>query len=288
MKKIPEIIYENYNPKTQGFELIKLSELFVKIKKPIDHNPHLPHKLSFNIILIITSGETTHLVDFNKHHLKAGDSLLISKGQMHAFNTLLKFDGYIIVFTEAFMQKFVAQSALTKISYCYNYFLRQEKIYAPLLHQQFIKIFREEVKINTSNISNILGAYLSIFLIKLSDQSLQNTPQLSAGKNYDYFIQFKKLVETNFSKTRDAKDYAHEICISYKHLNTVSKNVIGITAKSFIDNFVILEAKRMLVSTVLSVKEIAFKIGFEEPTNFQKYFKKHTQLTPAVFRKNIV
>jgi AraC-like DNA-binding protein len=94
-------------------------------------------------------------------------------------------------------------------------------------------------------------------------------------------------VEKNFTKTRDAKAYAADLSISYKHLNDVSKEIVNSTAKSFIDNYVILEAKRMLVSTSLSVKEIAFELGFDEPTNFLKYFKKHTSITPVDFRKTL-
>jgi AraC-like DNA-binding protein len=70
-------------------------------------------------------------------------------------------------------------------------------------------------------------------------------------------------------------------------LNTVSKTVVHQTAKAFIDSFVILEAKRLLVATTLSVKEISYECGFDEPTNFLKYFKKHTNLTPTQFRKTL-
>ena len=73
--------------------------------------------------------------------------------------------------------------------------------------------------------------------------------------------------------------------VSYKHLNTIRKEISGFTAKQFIDNHVILEAKRYLATTDISIKELTYDMGFDEPTNFVKFFSKHTQMTPAVFKK---
>ena len=76
--------------------------------------------------------------------------------------------------------------------------------------------------------------------------------------------------------------------VSYKFLNDVVKHLTGKTAKTFIDEFVILEIKRYLVSTSLSIKEIAFKTGFEEPANMAKFFKKNSQLTPLKYRQQLL
>ena len=46
-----------------------------------------------------------------------------------------------------------------------------------------------------------------------------------------------------------------------------------------------LEAKRILAHTTESVKEIGYDLGFDEPTNFIKYFKKHSKFTPTEFRE---
>ncbi len=56
-------------------------------------------------------------------------------------------------------------------------------------------------------------------------------------------------------------------------------------AKLYIDQFLVLEIKRFLMNTALSIKEIAYRTGFEAPTNFVKFFKKFEGITPAAFRK---
>ena len=73
--------------------------------------------------------------------------------------------------------------------------------------------------------------------------------------------------------------------ISYKHLNDICKAVLGQTAKEFIDKYLILETKRHLASSNISVKELTFQMGFDEPTNFIKFFKRHTHQTPSQFKK---
>lgn len=289
MKKIPEIsFWKDRVLQVNGFQLFKLEELITDALKPTDHSPYLPHRLNFYAILIITGGEVNHIVDFKVHTLKKGDVMVISKGQIHAFEKDAEYKGYLVVFSEAFMQKYIAQSSIAQINNLYNYFLKQEKINNPHYNQILLNELKEELKKDSSSLPNIVAALLTVYLLKLNDKSLCVAKTFLDNKYLKYFNQFKLLVEQNYSKTRDAKVYASNIAISYKHLNDVCKKIVKTTAKSFIDNYVILEAKRMLVSTSLSAKEIAFTLGFDEATNFFKYFKKHTSLTPVEFRKNLV
>ena len=57
--------------------------------------------------------------------------MVISKGQIHAFDESSEYKGYLVVFTEAFMHKYIAPSTIAQINHLYNYFLKQEKINDP-------------------------------------------------------------------------------------------------------------------------------------------------------------
>ncbi len=288
MKNIPEIsFWKDKVLQIKGFQFFKLEEFITDDLKPTDHSPYLPHRLNFYAILIISEGEVNHIVDFKVHRLRKDDVMVISKGQIHAFDECSAYMGYLLVFSEAFMHKYIAASTIAQINHLYNYFLNQDKINNPDSNQTLLKVIEKELKSNSSSLPNIVGSLLSIYLLKLIEENARLVTISVDNKYLDYFNQFKLLVELNFSKTRDAKVYASEIAISYKHLNEVCKGVVKSTAKSFIDSYVVLEAKRMLVSTSLSAKEIAFTIGFDEPTNFLKYFKKHTGLTPIEFRSTL-
>jgi AraC family transcriptional regulator, transcriptional activator of pobA len=69
------------------------------------------------------------------------------------------------------------------------------------------------------------------------------------------------------------------------HLNAVVKRITGKTASQIIQEQLIVQAKSLLLTTELSIKEVAYQMGFDEPTHFNAFFKKMTQHTPAVFRK---
>ncbi|MCD8186501.1 MAG: helix-turn-helix domain-containing protein [Rikenellaceae bacterium] len=72
--------------------------------------------------------------------------------------------------------------------------------------------------------------------------------------------------------------------VNEKTLSKEVKALTGKTPKVYIDSRIILEAKRLLSYSNLSAKMIGFELGFDEPTNFTKYFRKHTGTTPARFR----
>jgi AraC-like DNA-binding protein len=68
-------------------------------------------------------------------------------------------------------------------------------------------------------------------------------------------------------------------------LNTICREFTSLSAKQFIDQWLVLEIKRQLASSGLSIKEIAHQAGFSEPTNLVKFFKQRTGQTPASFRQ---
>ena len=74
--------------------------------------------------------------------------------------------------------------------------------------------------------------------------------------------------------------------VSEKRLTNATARTFGKSPKTIIDERVTLEAKRLLIHTNLSIKEVGYDLGFEEPTNFIKYFRKHNNKTPIEFRES--
>jgi AraC-like DNA-binding protein len=125
-------------------------------------------------------------------------------------------------------------------------------------------------------------------LLKLENYNQKEPFKATYNHQYDLFTTFEKNVESYFSENRNANYYSEMQNITYKHLNEVCKQFSNKSPKEFIDDFIILEAKRQLSSTTLSVKEIAYYCGFDEVTNFQKFFKKLTNATPINFRQKFM
>ncbi|HBX19135.1 MAG TPA: AraC family transcriptional regulator, partial [Porphyromonadaceae bacterium] len=92
-------------------------------------------------------------------------------------------------------------------------------------------------------------------------------------------------LEKHFHTQRTVRFYAGEIGITVKRLNQATTKIIGKSPKDIIINRIILESKRQLVFSNLNIKEIAYGLGCNEPTNFIKFFKKHCRATPCEFRE---
>ena len=285
MDSIPNISFQSTD-KRKDFELLDLTGLFARIPAIQDHNPMRPHRISFFALLIVTEGTGSHQIDLKEYPLEAGTILKIAKEQVHAFQNNATYKGYLIVFTEAFVLNYFSKSSIKLISHFYNYHIKPPVAHDKRLNEALLNQLIPELEIeNTFARKNIVASLLDLYLLRLERSSNQSQLQNSESKNYKRFIQFKNLVESNYTTTRNVKDYAEKMLVSTKLLNQTVKEFTLNTAKSFIDNYVILEAKRGIVSTAKSFKEIAFDIGFDEVTNFTKFFKKKMGVTPKEFRK---
>jgi AraC-like DNA-binding protein len=74
--------------------------------------------------------------------------------------------------------------------------------------------------------------------------------------------------------------------LSPYQLNEISKSTTGKTSSHIINDYIILEAKRFLLVTTSQIKEIAFKLNYDDVSYFIRFFRKHTGYTPEVFREN--
>lgn len=101
---------------------------------------------------------------------------------------------------------------------------------------------------------------------------------------------FQSLVETMFSneeaeaEVRQPSFYADKLAVHPNHLNAVVKRISGKTASAIIQQHLLTSAKSLLRQTTLSIKEIAYRMHFTEPTHFNAFFKKCTGSTPQQFR----
>lgn len=84
---------------------------------------------------------------------------------------------------------------------------------------------------------------------------------------------------------RAARDYADRLAVHVNHLNKVLKETTGKTTTEIVGNRIVQEAKILLKQTDWNVSEIAYCLGFEEGAHFSNFFKKHTALTPLLFRE---
>lgn len=133
----------------------------------------------------------------------------------------------------------------------------------------------------------LIEAHIGILLITLGRLAAETAEQGEAAPNRTarYAMQFRILLDQMFRMERSVAFYAERLGISEVHLNRVCRAALKTSALGAISQRIVLEATRDLTFTVLSVKEIAYSLGFDDPAYFTRFFTRQTGLTPTQFRK---
>ena len=286
--EIPHIQFKTNHSKIKGIEIITLESL-IEIKNDLDHFPEKAHQLDFYMLVFYTQGETEHLVDFVWHKARKDTLFYLTKGQVNAFKFKGNEKGFLILFSEDYFKSQLNKLPKNAVIRLFTSHLFSPKIQVPESSNvsQYIDLFYDEFykKKNEFNKANIIESLYTVIFSKLEQLKKYQTFHIEESNKLALFLNFKTLLEQNYQKSRNADFYATKMNISYKHLNSICKDVVDIPAKQFIDEFIVLEAKRKLINSSIKSTELAYLLGFEEPTNFVKYFKKHTKLTPNSFKK---
>lgn len=290
-KEIPKISF-NEN-QSLDIEVMTFSQLGEKINDSTNHNPFAVHKIEFFLILILTKKSYTHFVDFKSYQLTPGSALFVAKNQVHHFTKELEnADGICIVFNSLFTDKYHFLSGNLKLNRLFNYHIETPVITSKEMGKDsFIDIanqlYDEYTMPNPFAKSEMMSTLLQVLFLKA--ERAKEVQSISGVKTHwmETFNTFKNMLQEEYINTRNSRVYASKLFISYKFLNDIVKQLTGKTVKAFIDDFVTIEIKRYLVSTSLTIKEIAYKTGFEEPANMVRFFKKHAHSTPLKFRQSL-
>jgi len=268
------------------FEILDLSEIFNSKK----HMMTVPHRAQFYHVLWIEKGEGTHFVDFNPIEIRDNSIIFIPQNCVNLFDKSGSYKGKTILFTDSFFSKNNQDRQFLHSSILFSDLYDIAKIKVdPIISEIIVLVNALETEYQrTADDSHylILHNLLHILLLQ-SERELrkQGFKELKASANLDYLMLFKDLLEQNFSNEKAVKSYASQLSISEKQLHKATTNLLDKTPKQIIDERVLLEAKRLLVHSRMSIKEVGYELGFNEPTNFIKYFRKHVLTTPSEFRE---
>lgn len=283
------ISFDNQTNPNSTFDIIKLEQLFER--SFIDHSPQKLHKVDFFILFLITEGQGYHTIDFTDYKYETGTVITIRKDQIHKFFKGNNSKGHLLLFKDEFLVSYLEKLEAQKSLQLFNELLGVPKIQLSSkdfneIHQIVLRIENEYLNQFDEYSLGVIRSELHILISKLFRIKSKENPILLEKKYVSEFILFQQLVEDKANTTTRVNDYASLMSISAKKLNMISQNIINKTAKEFIDDINIKQIKRLLINTSFPVKQIAYSSGFEETTNFYKYFKRQVGTTPEQFRSS--
>jgi len=288
VNKIPAIQLTSLQEKFFGFRIAYNREIL--LNENLDYNPFRPHRIRFYAILFVLEGEGYHYIDFKKYKYQAGSIIFISKEQVHAFEKNINREAFFLLFREEFLSRDGATSNLMQQLSLYNYHLYPPVINPNDYQLELFTILAERMKKEFDSPDDLLTeelihSALKIFLCLAERIRKENRQFVPRSKYHEDYLKFQKLLKKHIFQSRKVQFYADQLLISPKTLNRITQEMLGQSAKNYIHELAIIEMKRLLMNTSYTIKEIAYESGFEETTNFVKYFKKHTKMNPSEFRK---
>lgn len=276
--------FENNHP--LEIEIVELDVLIKKSKEKI----YLPHRTNFYHIFLFEDCQPTHNVDFKNIKIEPNTLLFINRDSVHMFDQKEKYVGKLLVFTDEFFCQSETDKTFLHSTILFNDLISDSSIQLGPTNSSINRLF-EEIRIELKeevdkNQPGILKNFLhNILLLAERTKHKSGFQEIKKGVDWDYLILFKELLNENFSHLKTVAAYAKQIDVSEKRLTQATSKVLGKTPKEMIDEKISLEAKRLVTYTNKSIREIGYILGFDEPTNFTKYFKKQTSLTPVEFRE---
>ncbi|BBE16941.1 transcriptional regulator, AraC family [Aquipluma nitroreducens] len=259
-----------------------------------DANRHFsvkyPHRHDFFEVLYLLKGSGYHVIDTNKYEIKPPCVFFMSPGQAHKLELSNDIEGFIFIFTADFYL-LNRSNQNTLIEFPFFYTIHQDN--PPLLLEnendiRFLEsLFRQgiaEIRDTEESNTEMLRSILDLILTTCAARYQVTENLLNKGKGQILVKRFFHLVEENHQKNLSMSDYSGMIGITPNHLTQTVKSLTGKTSSQIIKAKQLLEIKRLLVHTNLSISEIANQLNFEDQSYFTKFFKRETGFTPVQFR----
>lgn len=291
MTPLPFLDLEYRNPTHPGLELeaFSLSDLRQRLSaRYYDRG----QRLRFHLLILYTEGAGCHEVDFVPISCRPGTLIHVRPGQVQRYVDIQHLEAMVIFFTPGFLLEdgYGGMAALEATRYDDAALPSLVQLDAPALEDVgagFDLIRREYGRSGGRDPSAaILRHQLHALLLQWAREVHQAAPTLTdRSRHAELYGRFRRQVEQDFLSSRKAEDYARKLDCSPRTLNRVCQALAGRSAKAYVDARVLLEARRLLAYTTLPVARIAGALGFSEPTNFIKFFRRETGMLPGAFRK---
>jgi AraC family transcriptional regulator, transcriptional activator of pobA len=270
----PEFSIGSYNePETRGPERLEV------------------HRHTYYEIIWVQSGSGTHVIDFTSYHFKGPCIFLLHPGNIHHIEKDNPTTGGVIKFTNAI---FLNDS--NDLNFLMSYGVFDDIDVLPVIQlsntqsEDIGRLFEElhrEYNLKQAYSSQIVTAFLKVFLLKIYAIKKSHLKiDLSASSDIIRFRKFQQLLEENFKKNHKPSYYSDMLLITNKTLGNLTRSISGYSPSELIKQRILLEAKRLIYHSDMSVKEISYKLGFDDSAYFTRFFKVNLKISPKEFKKN--
>jgi AraC-like DNA-binding protein len=257
------------------------------------YNASEPHRHNYYEVFYFEQGGGEHDIDFQTYPIRDHSLHLVTPGQVHQIRRAPDSHGYIILFTA----EFYALTLNGRELHSGVPFLNPGPPY-PVAHPDgedrrrvldTIRMIQGEVESDDAYREEMIRSYLSILLLH-ARRLIAEAGHISGNEEHpehELVAKLRGLIERNFTTQHAPSAYAALLNVSRNHLNTTVRKMLGATIGDLINERLVLEAKRLLYHTEMSVKEIAYALNFDDPSYFTRFFRRNAGMAPHEFRESM-
>lgn len=242
-----------------------------------------PHKHAFYQFIIFTQGAGNHQIDFKDFKVVKNHLFLLKPGQIHNWK-LKNAKGYVVEFNQ---DSFSTKSQdfpdlIHHIHFTPDSFVQKNQDDFQRLRTVCELMYRES-RLEGELFDVSLKGYLTGFLIEI----IRQTETIKGNLSKTHLIErFNNLVEANYKTQHRVEFYAQELKLSPKAFTMQLTRILGKSPRDVIQERILLEAKRYLAYSNLSIAEIGYELGFDDANYFSRFYRLHEKTTPAKFRSS--
>ncbi|GHF70836.1 AraC family transcriptional regulator [Streptomyces mashuensis] len=251
-----------------------------------DRRRVLPQRPDFHVFALIGSGAGTHEADFHSYRLAEGSAIWIRPGMVHRWSDVDSCDGPLVLFRPGFLSGFTAAEATAPA--CWR--LEQPHLELALFAAEHLGREHDAAAHTPHPASPALLSHLlaALLLRALPDDVGSSAGGSGAdGRDTDVFRRYRAAVEEHFTSWHHVADYARALGYDVRTLTRATRAATGTGAKTFLDQRILLEAKRLLARTDLPVSGCARRLGFQDVSNFTAFFRRQAAMPPGAWRRTV-
>lgn len=246
------------------------------------------HRHDFHELFFLTSGTGEHMIDLEVHPFNAPCLHAIVAGQVHRLNRGADSSGVVLMFQrEAIHATAMDEDLHTLFSGLHGgpvWELQAEQL---AMASTLLDLIAHETATDHPSARRAANGLLTVLIAKCAQWAGGQQPHPGEPISADVVRRFLGDVERDFLTERRVSAYADRCAITADHLSDLLRKRIGRTAMEVLQDRLILEAKRLLLHSSMSLKEVGFALNMEDPAYFSRVFKKATELTPGEYREHI-
>lgn len=242
-----------------------------------------PHKHDFFIINLFEQAQGTHNIDSVDYPIGNHQIHVLFPGQMHKWNIKAGTIGYQLMVERTFFEQFAPYFRFSFTNYQNHPVIQLSDTAFNLLNYEFDAIKNELERDNS--LMYLISARAAVIAAIVSKEAENVFTEFKVYQSDARLAKFNMMIDEFFKDQKFVAFYAEKLHISANYLNILCRKYLKISATQLIQQRVCTEAKRLLQGTSISVKEVAFELGFSDHAYFSNFFKDQTGMTPTKFRE---